>query len=444
MQQTQTYPQQSLEALFKIAAYLGSPESFETNVFRSLEVIAEALSADRISLRLVDPVSGSLHTVCRAGRLAFATESLDVTDSGQGFSGKAFELDDIVVVDDYEESTFSQPALTTVGICSAVGVPIRLEDSCVGVLTLYSVKRAHFDANRVKLLEGIQASIGALIIQARLREDIEREHEINERHEAFMAVATHELRTPLTTIRGYSEPLIAQEALEGDQERWLEAINASAREVAAIVDGIATAWALQGDTAKDESLFDACEVATNVVEMLDASVPTHTIQIAVAAGPSRVVGDPDRLRQVLEALIENAMKYSPADTAVSLTVEPDEAHGRVMLAVSDAGPGIAPPLRPHVFAPFYRIDGQISPVRGAGLGLHIARVNVESMGGTIWIDDSVSVGTTVRFFIPGLKSQPRRISALPGARISRSFGLSLSKISVRGSADVHLDRDDAA
>ena len=98
--------------------------------------------------------------------------------------------------------------------------------------------------------------------------------------------------------------------------------------------------------------------------------------------------------------------------------------------------GLRPIVRPRGWGGFfgfnypYRIDGQISPVRGAGLGLHIAKVNVERLGGAIWIDDSGSQGTSVRFSIPGLRSQQRHISASPGARISRRFGLSRKKVTV--------------
>lgn len=423
--------EQPTEALSAIAKYLGSRAPFQTKVLRSLDLIAETLAADRISLRLVERGSGLLRTVCRAGRLALATDRRNVTHSGRGLAGRVFEIDDMVIVDDYRRSPFALQVFTEVGIRSAVGVPVYVEDTCAGVLTLYSTKPAHFDAQPIRLLEGFQAAIGALVTEARLREQIAKEHETNERQDAFMAVATHELRTPMTTILGYSELLMARKTLEGDGERWIAAINESAREAAAIVDGIATAWELQHNTVPDETLFDCFQVTLKVVEMMSSSVPSHTIKMGTLEEPVPMIGDPKRLQQVLQVVIENAVKYSPARKEIIVTVEVDKPRGRVVLAVADQGLGIAPPLQPYVFAAFYRIDGQVSPVRGAGLGLHIARVNVESMGGTIWIDDSAPTGTTVKFSIPGLRSQQGQISASPGAHIGNSFGLSQRKVRIK-------------
>jgi signal transduction histidine kinase len=124
-----------------------------------------------------------------------------------------------------------------------------------------------------------------------------------------------------------------------------------------------------------------------------------TLELDVASSLPRIAGDPDKVRQVLTNLVDNAVKYSPDGGAIRVTVKPN---GRfVRFAVIDNGLGIPPAERERVFQKFYRLDpDQTRGVSGTGLGLYICRELVHRMGGRVSIESSVSGGSMFLVELP--------------------------------------------
>jgi signal transduction histidine kinase len=137
---------------------------------------------------------------------------------------------------------------------------------------------------------------------------------------------------------------------------------------------------------------------------LAAHAGARQVSLSVEGTPARVNADPDRLRQVLVNLLDNAIRYSPPGEAVTITVKPaKDTPNTVAVSVQDRGPGIPPQEQARVFERFYRADKSRARAgdSGAGLGLAIAQTLVEAHGGRITLDSSPGHGTIMSFTLPG-------------------------------------------
>jgi signal transduction histidine kinase len=146
--------------------------------------------------------------------------------------------------------------------------------------------------------------------------------------------------------------------------------------------------------------FDAGQIAAGIVAAARAHLPPSvTISFVSPNDLPAVAADPDKVRQVLANLIDNAVKYSPDGGQVELRIE--EQEGRVRFSVRDQGLGIPPAEQARVFEKFYRLDPQLTRgVGGTGLGLYICRELIRRMGGRIWVASGEGPGSTFFFELP--------------------------------------------
>jgi PAS domain S-box-containing protein len=206
--------------------------------------------------------------------------------------------------------------------------------------------------------------------------DVTDERKLEQLRADLVATVSHELRTPLTGVYGAATTLLGRdEELPRDARRGLlEVLVEQAQRLAGIVDQILFASRL--DSVGVDAQLDVLDAA-DVLEGLGAS--SHRIVVDADRGVC-IRADGDRLRQVIENLVDNALKYSSGPVRVA--VERRELSGRIL--VSDEGPGIPAAERERIFEKFYRLDpDQRSGVSGTGLGLYIARELVDRMGGRI-------------------------------------------------------------
>jgi two-component system phosphate regulon sensor histidine kinase PhoR len=234
-------------------------------------------------------------------------------------------------------------------------------------------------------------------------------HDVTERHRVdrlrrdFVANASHELRTPLTSVRGFVEAL-EDGAMEepSTARRFLGKIRVHADRMAALVADLLELSRLEsGERPPRFETVRPAEAVEEVVASLAEQARGRRIEVTTDADLAPpITSDADRLRGILENLLENAVKYTPPGGHVAVTARPD-AEGAVVFEVADDGPGIAPEHLPRIFERFYRVDKARSrDLGGTGLGLSIVKHLAEGMGASVSVESQPGNGTRFRVRVP--------------------------------------------
>jgi two-component system OmpR family sensor kinase len=230
--------------------------------------------------------------------------------------------------------------------------------------------------------------------------------ESEQRMRRFVADASHELRTPLTSIRGFAELYRQGAVRDADATaRLMRRIEDEAARMGLLVDDLLLLARLDQQRPLERQRVDLLAVATDAVHDARVVAPERRIDLRLAPGLTApvVVGDEARLRQVVGNLVTNALTHTPEDTAVTVALATEEAHGagRVVLEVRDRGPGLAPGDAERVFERFYRADSsRTRSSGGSGLGLSIVAALIAAHGGTVGVTSRVGSGTTFRVVLP--------------------------------------------
>jgi two-component system OmpR family sensor kinase len=241
--------------------------------------------------------------------------------------------------------------------------------------------------------------------EERMRRSEVAARESEQRMRRFVADASHELRTPLTSIRGFAE-LYRQGAAGGEGElgRLMRRIEDEAMRMGVLVEDLLLLARLDQERPLAQVPVDLLAVANDAVHDARAVDPNRAISLAVGRTdpPPVVIGDEARLRQVLANLVTNALKHTPPGTPVDVTIgtEVDAAHAKVVLEVSDAGPGMPAEVAEHVFERFYRADKARRSDGSTGLGLAIAAALVAGHAGRISVRTQPGRGATFRVELP--------------------------------------------
>jgi signal transduction histidine kinase len=226
----------------------------------------------------------------------------------------------------------------------------------------------------------------------------------DETKKAFIADVTHELRTPLTVIKGTIETL--EDGALDDHEGRGPLLASMQRETDRLIRLVNELLVLTRADARSLQLemqpLELGELAKQRCEVLSDLAGRQDVKLTVedeTGGNALVLADPDRLSQVLDNLLENAIRHSPKNSTITVSVK--EENARVLCAVSDEGDGIPPEHLPFIFERFYRVDKARDRHRGGtGLGLAITQALVRAQRGTITAQSVVGKGTTIRFQLP--------------------------------------------
>lgn len=295
-----------------------------------------------------------------------------------GESQLVAQIDDAMLIASVENQEKLR-MLLDLGLRSYIGVPLKVRDSILGVLTFVSAESGRrFDEADLSLAEDLAGRAAVTVENVRLYEDL---READRRKNDFLAMLGHELRNPLAPIRSGLDLM----KLSGDADEVVDLMSGQVDHLVRLVDDLLdVSRILRGRVELKRQVVDLREILRRAVEtirpLFDAEGQEFLAKLP--AEPLQVDADPVRLSQVFANLLHNASKYTEAGGSISLAVERVGQH--VVVSVSDTGIGIDPHLLPHVFELFVQSARTIDRSQGGlGIGLTLVKSLVEMHGGTV-------------------------------------------------------------
>jgi PAS domain S-box-containing protein len=289
------------------------------------------------------------------------------------------------------------PASEAVGRTPAQVLQRDLESESGGTNRLIAIPQGDQDV-WLSLSEAVMRDpAGAVSGRIFAFRDISAEHLVEQMKSDFVSTVSVELRTPLTSIYGFAQTLLREDVSFGEVERrtFLEFIARESERLTSIVDALLNVARLDtGDLTVSLVPTYVAAIVGEVVSSAPQSANDHRFVAEVDVAGNAVQADPDKLRQVLDQLVSNAMKYSPDGGTV--TVSARRVEDAVEVAVADEGVGIPQSERERIFSKFYKAGG----AQGTGLGLFIAQGLVREMGGRMWVDSEEGRGSRFAFELP--------------------------------------------
>lgn len=291
----------------------------------------------------------------------------------------------------------------------AMVAPLFGQDGVIGTMLVGDRlgEVSSFDSEDLKLFETLANHASVSLENARLvdqlRESLAHLTEMNRLKDDFVAAVSHELRTPLTSIQGYIKTLMRPEMrnfpLE-EQKSFLEAADRQSERLRSLIEDLLVVARL-----------DAQQVTPTITPMRVVSLTervflelrdrqlTHTLTTDLPQDLPVISSDEGKIQQILTNLVDNACKYSPEGTTVTVSAHP-EGDG-LTISVADQGHGIPPSEHERIFDRFYQVDqSSTRAAGGTGLGLYLCRRLAEAVGGRIWLESSSDAGSVFSVWVP--------------------------------------------
>ncbi len=301
---------------------------------------------------------------------------------------------------------------------TALEVPLKAHGELLGMLSLFSKNSAGFQPDEVDLVTALSVPIALAIQNARFYEHaasqakamedaLRRQEELDRLKNELIQNVSHELRTPLALVLGYAEMLNSGQlgVLSDEQADAIEIITRRSRMLRRLVEDIALMWHLE-QSQDERELLDLDEVVTTTADEFQsqAASKTLTLTCGTPGKPALIDGVPLQIRRVLDNLIGNALKFTPAGgtVAVQLRLEGDWA----VISTSDDGIGVPREKLNAIFERFYQVDGSARrSYAGTGLGLALVKAIVEAHSGEIYAESPITEdperpGTRVSVLLP--------------------------------------------
>jgi signal transduction histidine kinase len=381
----------------------------------AVSVLARRLDAESAALWEFSPEDNSLWVRSSVGWTEEFVEQATADAVPESMLGRALSsTEPIIVHNSHTISLPGEPDHLGREAHSWVSVAVALRGGPFGVLSAYTDSPRGFTAEDVHFVRAVANVLSAAVERARgeeerarlLRGEQEARREAEDASRAkdeFLAMVSHEMRTPLGVILGWSKFLREDGADEQTRSRALEMIERNAGLQKRLVeDLIDVSRIVSGKLRVESRLIELAPVVEDAVAAVALSAQTKGIRIQVVHSreTGQVLGDPERLQQVVWNLLSNAVKFTPTGGRVEVRVE--RVGTSAQITVSDTGRGIDADLLPHVFERFRQDESAgAGRRRGLGLGLSIVRHLVEAHGGTVEAESAgAGRGATFRVRLP--------------------------------------------
>lgn len=235
--------------------------------------------------------------------------------------------------------------------------------------------------------------------------DITKQKKLEAVRKDFVANVSHELRTPLSVIKGYVETLVDghQDIPIEDRERFLKTIQRHTERLNSLLEDLLVLSRLESiNPGLHRESVDLQALLASIIDDYHGRPATadHVLELTVDPAHGTLFVDPLKLTQVIENLLDNALKYTPKGSRIHLSTRL-QGLGEIIVTLRDNGPGIPSEDIPHLFERFYRVDkGRSREKGGTGLGLSIVKHIVQLHGGRVWVESRQGAGTAFFFSLP--------------------------------------------
>ena len=389
--------------------------------------IRQVMAVDNVALLLAAPGEETLTLTLAQGAEELLTGQVRIP-FGEGVAGRIAATRTPLIVDDLRMVEVVNPLLSE-KFRSLAGAPLLVDTRLIGVLHVASVTARRFTDTDIRLLQLVAQRVASLIEQARLyaeeqtsrreaemaRVNAEASRELSQRLDEFVGVASHDIRTPVAVIRGNIQQaqrefdqLLANEALDmahddvrAVRESLVEA-GAGADRLTRLVDMLFDiVRARNGKLELQMALCDLADIISATVEAQRIATPSRALHLELPdERPALVHADADRLGQVLNNYLSNAIKYSP-DTSI-ITTRLEVYGNKAIVSVQDEGPGLPWTEQSRVWEMFHRAPGvnvQSATAKAAslGLGLHVCKQIIELHHGQVGVESVEGQGSTFWF-----------------------------------------------
>ncbi|MGH3071051.1 MAG: sensor histidine kinase [Gaiellaceae bacterium] len=392
-----------LEATSRAARALGSSLDLEAAFTAFVRELRSLLPFDRAAILLAD--SGGTRVMATAG-----VGAADTLESGSSISvpdtilaevieeGRTIYREDIAQQQHADEAT-----LLELGIRSRVLAPLQLGTRSIGILALGRSEPAAFRREEIELVTLLGRLVATAVQNLRTyeaeRATVEELRRLSSLRADFVSLVSHELRSPMAAVIGSARTLQARwrELRPEQREAFLAVIGDETARLSALVgDVLDTSRIEAGTFGYHFSDVDLVEVVRDSVAAAEIGQDEVRLTADLPTALPGVRGDADRLRQLVDNLISNAIKYSDSGGEVRVDAWADD--GQVVVRVRDQGPGIDPEHQAQIFEKFGRAGGAAKP--GTGLGLFLSRSFAEAHGGSLDVQSAPGEGALFTLRLP--------------------------------------------
>jgi signal transduction histidine kinase len=417
---------EELQGLHRVASWAFSIAGGAESLFGHLaRQSAALLKAEKGLVMLYDPQRREME----GKEIAFGLSPQQVARVRYPVDGEArelwnFRLNGPLLTNNARTDPRLLPDLAAVlDISSLIIVPMTHGPQVLGlILVADRVGGAPFRDEDLGTLQSVAGQATVAVENQRLHEQIKeanaRLQEFDRIKSEFVATVAHDFRSPLMSIRGFAELTLEEPDLPPERRNeFMRTIITETEELAALAND--TLLISQMETGRLHYDWMPVDVRRELRDAIPPVLATHTVVVDVPDDFPVIRADPFRLRQVLNNLVSNALKYSPAGGSVTLRAR-ERGRDQVMIEVVDEGMGIPPDQAGRLFQKFERVRSQDHlKIPGTGLGLYICRRIVEGHRGRIWVESEPGQGSTFAFVLPvdPALQEPKDV---PGDRARRS------------------------
>ena len=425
-----------LTMLHKTGLLLTSTHDIEELISSALGTLIEGLHFDHVLLSFYDPSTSVLKNTLTLG------VGEDVAHRVHGFEATVQDADSIegtvvlrerpVLVNDVKESwprmqAMTKDIITLLDIKNFIAVPLKGKDRILGMIVVDRVGEGSLAESDLEVMITFSNELAIGVDNARASREIEelnigleskvrqrtveleaantRLKELDQLKSQFIAHVSHELRTPLTSIQGFADNMLdgISGVLTEKQQHNLTRITANAGRLQRMISNLLDQSQIEaGKIQLSYGDVSIRQLTQDVIEHMQplAQAKHQCVELMCSEPDLMIWGDPDKLRQIVTNLTDNAIKYSPPQGRIRITIR-REGKGLAKLSVTDSGKGIPRNALSKIFERFYRVDGsQQRDVKGFGLGLSIVKTLIELHGGQVMIDSEEGKGSSFHVTLP--------------------------------------------